>query len=232
MVALENGFKVLIVDDEEDILDLIRFNLEEEGFQVSTSKNGLEVLPRLEKNLPDLVILDVMLPGIGGIELCKKIKDKYIVPIIMVTAKTGETDAVLGLEFGADDYVRKPFSPRELIARVKSVLRRYAPAIEESKTSGNITIGKIFLNSRAHKVYVDNKEADLTLLEYKILYLFMSNPGMALTREKLLDKVWGHDIFVTDRAVDVNIKRLRDKLGIEKERLETVRGIGYRFNDA
>jgi two-component system OmpR family response regulator len=228
----ENGLKVLVVDDEEDILELIKFNLEEEGFQVSSCKNGLEVLPKIEKNLPDIIILDIMLPGIGGIELCKRIKDKYIIPIIMVTAKTGETDAVLGLEFGADDYVRKPFSPRELMARVRSVLRRYIPVSDDNKATGSITIGKIYLNNRAHKVFVDGMEADLTLLEYKILNLFMTNVGIALTREKLLDKIWGHDIFVTDRAVDVNIKRLRDKLGTEKARLETIRGIGYRFSDA
>ena len=231
MNVAPNGINVLVVDDEEDIVDLIKFNLEEEGFQVSTCKNGLEVLPKIEKNSPNLVILDVMLPGIGGIDLCKKIKDKYSMPIIMVTAKTGETDAVLGLEFGADDYVRKPFSPRELMARVRSVLRRYIDPKEESKTS-SITIGKVFLNSIAHKVFVENGEIELTLLEYKLLYLFMSNPGVALSRDKLLDKIWGHDIFVTDRAVDVNIKRLRDKLGIEKNRLETVRGVGYRFNNA
>ena len=227
---VSNGMNVLVVDDEEDIVDLIKFNLEEEGFQVATCKNGLEVLPKIEKNSPDLVILDVMLPGIGGIDLCKRIKDKYSMPIIMVTAKTGETDAVLGLEFGADDYVRKPFSPRELMARVRSVLRRYH-SVDDNK-SPSITIGKVFLNSAAHKVTVDGQEIELTLLEYKILYLFMSNPGLALTRDKLLDKIWGHDIFVTDRAVDVNIKRLRDKLGIEKNRLETVRGVGYRFNNA
>lgn len=226
-----NGLNVMVVDDEEDIVDLIKYNLEEEGFRVSTCKNGLEVIPRIDKHKPDLVILDVMLPGIGGIDLCRKIKDKYTVPIIMVTAKTGETDAVLGLEFGADDYVRKPFSPRELMARVKSVLRRYSAPIDDEK-SGSITIGKIHLNSKAHKVTVDDQEIDLTLLEYKILYLFMSNPGVALTRDKLLDKIWGNDIFVTDRAVDVNIKRLRDKLGSEKNRLETIRGIGYRFSNA
>jgi len=226
-----NGLKVLVVDDEEDISDLIKFHLEEEGFQVFVCQNGLEVLPRVDLSLPDLIILDIMLPGIGGIDLCKRIKEKFQVPIIMVTAKTGETDAVLGLELGADDYVRKPFSPRELMARVRSVLRRYEEKTEEGK-EGNITVGKIHLNKKAHKVFVDNKEIDLTLIEYKILLLFMTNPGIALTRDKLLDKIWGHDIYVTDRAVDVNIKRLRDKLLDEKDRLETVRGIGYRFSDA
>jgi two-component system, OmpR family, alkaline phosphatase synthesis response regulator PhoP len=225
-----NGLKVLVVDDEEDILELISFHLEEEGFFVQTAQNGLEVLPKIEKNQPDLIILDIMLPGIGGLDLCKKIKSKANIPIIMVTAKAGETDAVLGLELGADDYVRKPFSPRELMARVRSVLRRQTS--EEENIGGNITIGKIFLNEKAHKVYIQETEIDLTLIEYKILHLFMSNPMLAFSREKLLDKVWGHDIYVTDRAVDVNIKRLRDKLLEEKERLETVRGIGYRFNNA
>jgi DNA-binding response OmpR family regulator len=231
MSVVSNGIKVLVVDDEDDILELIRFHLEEDGFVVSISQNGLEVLPKLEKNLPDLIILDVMLPGINGLDLCRKIKEKYKIPIIMVTAKVGETDAVLGLELGADDYVRKPFSPRELMARVRSVIRRYNTS-EVETVEGNITIGNIFLNQKAHKVYVSNQEIDLTLIEYKILHLFMSNPGQAMTREKLLDKVWGHDVYVTDRAVDVNVKRLRDKLLEEKERLETVRGIGYRFSDA
>ena len=231
MSVVSNGIKVLVVDDEDDILELIRFHLEEDGFIVNISQNGLEVLPKLEKNLPDLIILDVMLPGINGLDLCRKIKEKYKIPIIMVTAKVGETDAVLGLELGADDYVRKPFSPRELMARVRSVIRRYTTS-EVETIEGNITIGNIFLNQKAHKVYVSNQEIDLTLIEYKILHLFMSNPGQAMTREKLLDKVWGHDVYVTDRAVDVNVKRLRDKLLDEKERLETVRGIGYRFSDA
>lgn len=224
--------KILVVDDEEDIADLIKFHLEENGYQVDTCQNGLEVLPRIEKNLPDLVVLDLMLPGIGGMDLCKRIKEKYALPIIMVTAKSGETDAVLGLELGADDYVRKPFSTRELVARVRSVLRRSGEGEEEQEFEGNISVGKIFLNPKAHKVFIDGAEIDLTLIEYKILYLFMTNTGVAFTRDKLLDKVWGKDIYVTDRAVDVNIKRLRDKLGDEKERLETIRGIGYRFNEA
>lgn len=227
----DNGLKVLVVDDEEDIVELISFHLESEGFQVISCSNGLEVLPRVDKNLPDLIILDIMLPGIGGIDLCKRIKEKFNVPIIMVTAKTGETDAVLGLEFGADDYVRKPFSPRELMARVRSVLRRYDDG-NKSEKEGNIAIGNIQLNKKAHRVYVDNEEADVTLIEYKMLCLFMENPGLAFSRDKLLDKIWGQDVYVTDRVVDVNVKRLRDKLRSEKERLETVRGIGYRFNDA
>ncbi|MBE7413512.1 MAG: response regulator transcription factor [Leptospiraceae bacterium] len=228
----QNGKKILVVDDEEDIADLIQFHLEEEGYEVSVCHNGLEALPRIEKHSPDLVILDLMLPGIGGIDLCKKIKEKYSMPVIMVTAKNTETEAVIGLEIGADDYVRKPFSIKELMARVRTVLRRTLVEKNDEKSLGNISIGKIFVNQKAHKVYIDNEEIELTLIEYKILNLFMTNPGIAFTRDRLLDSIWGKDIFVTDRAIDVNIKRLRDKLLSEKERLETIRGVGYRFKHA
>lgn len=223
-----SGLRILVVDDEEDICDLIRFNLEEEGFIVSVSHNGLDALNRVERNLPDAMILDLMIPGINGMDLCKKIKSKYDVPILMVTARSGETDAVLGLELGADDYIRKPFSPRELIARLRTVLRRTGNIVEES-SAGSLTVGAIHLNPVAHRVTIEDKPVDLTLIEYKLLHLFMSNPDIAFSRDKLLDRVWGRDVYVSDRAVDVNIKRLREKLAGEKTRLETVRGIGYRF---
>ncbi|EOQ89048.1 DNA-binding response regulator [Leptospira levettii] len=223
--------KILIVDDEEDIAGLIQFHLEEEGFQTEVCHNGMEVLPRLEKNLPDGIILDLMLPGIGGMDLCKRIKEKYPqIPILMVTAKTGETDVVLGLELGADDYIRKPFNIRELVARVRTVTRRTTDPNQE--VQGTITTGKIQINPTAHKVFVEGTEIDLTLIEFKLLQLFAGNPGVAFSRDKLLDRIWGKDVFVTDRTVDVNIKRLRDKLLSEKERLETIRGVGYRFRDA
>ncbi|MCW7460810.1 response regulator [Leptospira limi] len=223
--------KILIVDDEEDIAGLIQFHLEEEGFQTEVCHNGMEVLPRLEKNLPDGIILDLMLPGIGGMDLCKRIKEKYPqIPILMVTAKTGETDVVLGLELGADDYIRKPFNIRELVARVRTVTRRTIDPNQE--VQGTITTGKIQINPTAHKVFVEGTEIDLTLIEFKLLQLFAGNPGVAFSRDKLLDRIWGKDVFVTDRTVDVNIKRLRDKLLSEKERLETIRGVGYRFRDA
>ncbi|GBF43666.1 response regulator [Leptospira sp. WS39.C2] len=223
--------KILIVDDEEDIAGLIQFHLEEEGFQTEVCHNGMEVLPRLEKNLPDGIILDLMLPGIGGMDLCRRIKEKYPqIPILMVTAKTGETDVVLGLELGADDYIRKPFNIRELVARVRTVTRRTTDPSQE--VQGTITTGKIQINPTAHKVFVEGTEIDLTLIEFKLLQLFAGNPGVAFSRDKLLDRIWGKDVFVTDRTVDVNIKRLRDKLLSEKERLETIRGVGYRFRDA
>ncbi len=224
--------KILVVDDEEDIAELIQFHLEEEGFQVEVCHNGMEVFPRLEKNLPDGIILDLMLPGIGGMDLCKRIKEKYPhIPILMVTAKTGETDVVLGLELGADDYIKKPFNIRELVARVRTVTRRNAEP-SNFENLAPVSTGKIQINPTAHKVYVDGKEIELTLIEYKILQLFTSNPGVAFSRDKLLDRIWGKDVFVTDRTVDVNIKRLRDKLLGEKDRLETIRGVGYRFRDA
>lgn len=225
--------KILVVDDEEDIASLIQFHLEEEGYQVDVCHNGMEVFPRLEKGLPDGIILDLMLPGINGMDLCKRIKEKFPqIPILMVTAKTGETDVVLGLELGADDYIKKPFNIRELVARVRTVTRRNMEAAAASESVGTISSGKIQINQTAHKVYVDGKEIELTLIEYKILQLFVTNPGVAFSRDKLLDRIWGKDVFVTDRTVDVNIKRLRDKLLGEKERLQTIRGVGYRFHDA
>lgn len=222
-----NGYRVLVVDDEADICNIIRYNLEEEGFLVTVSENGIDAWNRLERNLPDAIILDLMLPGINGLDFCKKVKSAYDVPIIILTARSGETDAVLGLEMGADDYIRKPFSPRELIARLRAVLRRRKPAQETR--SGNLAIGSIVMDTAAHRVQVGGELADLTLIEYKLLKLFMENPEIAFTRDRLLDRVWGRDIYVSDRTVDVNIKRLREKLGEEKQRLETVRGVGYRF---
>lgn len=222
-----NGLRVLVVEDEEDIQNIISYNLEAEGFIVSRSENGLDAWNKIQKHLPDIILLDIMIPGINGIELCKKIKANYNVPVIMVTAKSGELDAVLGLEMGADDYIRKPFSPRELLARVKAVLRRTKEQSENQE--GSITIGGIHMNKTAHRVTINGKEVELTLIEFKLLRIFMENPDIALTRDKLLDKVWGREVYVSDRTVDVNIKRLREKLGEERHRLETVRGIGYRF---
>ncbi|MCE9597648.1 MAG: response regulator [Spirochaetia bacterium] len=221
------GLRLLIVEDEDDIAQLMRFNLEEEGFIVSISNNGMEALNKIERNVPDAMILDLMLPGLNGLEILKKIRAKFDFPVVMVTARSAETDAVLGLELGADDYIRKPFSPRELVARVKAVFRRKAPPREAAQ--GTILRGQIEMDLSAHRVKIKGQEADLTMIEYKLLQLLMENTDIAFSRDKLLDRVWGREVYVSDRAVDVNIKRLRSKLGIEKERLETVRGVGYRF---
>ena len=223
------GYRILVVDDEQDICDIIRYNLEEEGFVVSVSHNGIDAWNRLERNLPDAIILDLMLPGINGLDFCKKVKARYDVPILMVTARSGETDAVLGLEMGADDYVRKPFSPRELLARLRVALRRHNRDKDRIAHEGNLELGNIRIDTAAHRVTVNGENIDLTLIEYKLLKLFMENPEIALTRDRLLDRVWGRGVYVSDRTVDVNIKRLPEKLGTEKRRLETVRGVGYRF---
>lgn len=223
-----SGLRALVVEDEIDIANLIKYNLEDDGFLVSLSENGIDAWNKIERHLPDIIILDLMLPGLNGLDLCKKIKTKYNVPVIMVTARSGETDAVLALELGADDYVRKPFSPRELIARTRAVLRRNGMG-EEISHQGNLNIGEISMDTAAHRVFIGEEPIDLTLIEYGILKLFMENPDIAFSRDRLLDRVWGRDVYVSDRAVDVNIKRLREKLGGEKERLETVRGVGYRF---
>jgi len=221
------GLRVFVVDDEDDIREIIRFNLESEGFIVEEAANGWDAWNRLEKKTPDVAILDVMLPGLNGIDLCKKIKGKYDIPVLMITARTGETDAVLGLETGADDYVRKPFSPRELIARIRAVLRRGRPAARAE--SRRLRAGELEMDTAAHRVSVGGEQTELTLVEYRLLKLFLENPDIAFSREKLLDRVWGRDVYISDRAIDVNIKRLREKLKSEKERLETVRGVGYRF---
>ncbi len=228
--SLPAGLRALVVEDEEDIGDLIRFNMEEEGFLVSVSGNGMDAWNKIERNLPDVIVLDIMIPGISGLDLCRRVKSKYDVPIVMVTARSGETDAVLALELGADDYVRKPFSPRELVARIRAVLRRRG-SLKENR-EGNISIGALSIDTAAHRVQLNGVLVDLTLIEYRLLKLFMENPDIAFTRDRLLDRVWGRDVYVSDRAVDVNIKRLREKLGEEKERLETVRGVGYRFRGA
>lgn len=221
------GLRALVVEDEEDISEIIEFNLREEGFLVSASRNGIDAWNKLERHLPDVIVLDLMLPGINGLDFIKKVKGRYNVPIVMVTARSSETDAVLALELGADDYIRKPFSPRELIARIRSVLRRRGTLTET--TEGNLNIGGIVMDTAAHRVTVGETLIDLTLIEYKLLKIFMENPDIAFSRDRLLDRAWGRDVYVSDRAVDVNIKRLREKLLDQKERLETVRGVGYRF---
>jgi len=221
------GLRVLVVEDEQDINDLIRFHLEEEGFLVTSTGNGMDAWNRIERSLPDAVILDIMLPGLSGVDLCKKIKTMYKTPVVMVTAKSSETDAIVGLELGADDYVRKPFSPKELVARVKAVLRR--SRIETELKEGNLSAGSIVMDTAAHRVTIQGTEIELSLIEYRLLKLFLENPEIAFTRDRLLDRIWGRDVYVSDRTVDVNIKRLREKLNEEKERLETIRGIGYRF---
>lgn len=225
------GTHILVVDDEPDLLELVRFNLTQAGFSVETAGSGAEALERLRQSLPALLILDLMLPDLSGIELCRRIRrDKELadLPIIMLTAKSEEIDRVVGLELGADDYVTKPFSPRELALRVKAVLRRRKA---EPAEAALLEREPLRVDPEAHRCHVGGAEVSLTAKEFKLLEVLMRRPGRVLTRERLLDEVWGSDITVTVRTIDTHLKRLRDKLGEAGGLIETVRGVGYRFSE-
>lgn len=220
--------RILVVDDEINIQELIRVNLEQAGFEVEIADNGIAALGRFEANKPDLIILDLMLPGKDGYDVCKAIRKTSNVPIIMLTAKETELERVLGLELGADDYITKPFSPLELIARIKAVLRRSSG--QEDDEADEYTVGSIFMKVGTREVLVKGKPVDLTRKEFDLLHTFMQNAGKVLTREFLLQKVWGYEYEGETRTVDVHIRHLRRKLGPEgEERIETIHGVGYKL---
>jgi len=220
--------RILVVDDEINIQELIRVNLEQAGFEVEIADNGIAALERFEANKPDLIILDLMLPGKDGYDVCKAIRKTSNVPIIMLTAKETELERVLGLELGADDYITKPFSPLELIARIKAVLRRSSG--QEDDEADEYTVGSIFMKVGTREVLVKGKPVDLTRKEFDLLHTFMQNAGKVLTREFLLQKVWGYEYEGETRTVDVHIRHLRRKLGPEgEERIETIHGVGYKL---
>lgn len=229
--------KILVVDDEVHIGELIVFNLEKEGHRVRLALTGLEALDLLDKEKPDLMVLDLMLPEMDGLEICRRVRQKpdlADIPIIMLTAKSEEFDKVLGLELGADDYLTKPFSPRELVARVKARLRRSQGQRIESVDEQNleIAIGEVKILPESYEVYVRGQLQDLTLKEFELLKLLMSNPGKVFTRDLLLDRIWGFDYSQDTRTVDVHIRHLRQKIEIDPgnpKNIETVRGVGYRF---
>jgi two-component system phosphate regulon response regulator PhoB len=223
--------RVLVVDDEPDILELVRFNLVQAGFAVETASSGEEALAQLRRAHPDLVVLDLMLPDRSGTEVCRDIRSDpslKTLPVIVLTAKAEEVDRVVGFELGADDYVVKPFSPRELVLRVQAVLRRGAPSESPHPVLGH---GSLELDIERHRCSVDGQEVDLTAKEFRLLESLMSRPGRVLSREKLLDEVWGSDVVVTLRTIDTHMKRLREKLGSAGALIDTVRGVGYRFAD-
>jgi two-component system alkaline phosphatase synthesis response regulator PhoP len=228
--------KILVVDDEKDIVDLIVYNLEKEGFITIKAYNGESALGLIKAQKPDLVILDLMLPGIRGIEVCKLIRKKpetETLPVIMLTAKGDQVDKILGLEMGADDYITKPFNVRELIARVRAVLRR-TEARPDSDKAETFTFKGLHIDYGSYEVSVDGKRIDLSPTELKLLRFFTQHPGRVYTRDQLLDYVWDDETFVEPRTVDVHISRLR--LAIEKDKekpqyILTVRGIGYKFVD-
>ncbi len=220
--------RILIVDDETSIQELIKFNLEQAGFETEVASDGLSALEKFESYKPDLVVLDLMLPGKDGYDVCKDIRRHSNVPIIMLTAKETELERVLGLELGADDYITKPFSPLELVARIKAVLRRASN--QETPEEDEYQVGNIYLRVDTREVKVDGKEVDLTCKEFDLLHIFMQNVNKVLTREVLLQKVWGYEYEGETRTVDVHIRHLRRKLGPEGEtRIETIHGVGYKL---
>ena len=223
----------MLVDDEENIRMLVRFNLEKAGYEVIEAGDGKQALALARNESPDIVILDLMLPGIDGLEVCRLLKqspETAALPIIMLTAKGDEIDRVIGLELGADDYMAKPFSQRELAARIKAVLRR--PALLSEK-SDEIVLGKLRMNFTRYEAQLDGQKLDLTPKEYELLKLFAENAGKVFSREQLLEKVWGYEYFGDTRTVDVHIRHLRSKLERAPEMaeaIETVRGVGYRLS--
>jgi len=225
--------KVLIVDDEKDIVDLVAYNLGRNGYDTLTASDGNDALDSASKNSPDLIILDLMLPGIDGMEVARRLKadgKTASIPIVMLTAKGEETDVVVGLTLGADDYVTKPFSMKVLLARVSSVLRRSetGPGAAEG---GTLRAGPLSIDTFKHEVLVNEEAIKLTLTEFKLLSALLTARGRVLTRDQLMDKAMGTDVFVTDRAIDVHITAIRKKLGDAAWLVNTVRGVGYRLRE-
>jgi len=223
--------RILVVDDEKDLVELVKYNLEKEGFEVAVAYDGEGAIATGEREIPSLIVLDIMLPNIDGLEVCRRLKRNPVtahIPIIMLTAKGEEADRVVGLELGADDYVVKPFSVRELIARVKTVLRRTGAS---EKPKEVLKIGEVVIDTMKHKVKVKGKDVDLTLTEFKLLVALARRRGQVLRRNQLIDLSRGADVFVVDRTIDVHISSLRKKLGGYGELIETVRGVGYRMKE-
>lgn len=229
--------KILIVDDEEHIVELIKFNLLNAGYDVFTANDGIEAVKIAKAEKPNLLLLDLMLPGIDGFDVCKEIKrdnEMKKTSIIMLTAKGEELDKILGLELGADDYITKPFSVRELLARVKAVLRR-TNTVNEIEESDVYDSQNLRVDFERHEVYVNEKKVDLTLKEFELLQILIKNRGKILKRETLLDKIWGYEYIGETRTVDVHIRYLRKKIEEDDKNprfIETIRGVGYRFNPA
>ncbi|MBW2426627.1 MAG: response regulator transcription factor [Deltaproteobacteria bacterium] len=223
--------RILVVDDEPDILELTRFALSQEGFQVETAATGDEAMATLRRTRPDLVVLDLMLPDRPGTEICRSMRstpELADVPVIMLTARSDEVDRIVGFELGADDYVTKPFSPRELCLRVKAVMRRGA---QGESTQQSLEHRELKLDIDRHRCTYRDKEVPLTAKEFGLLAALMQRPGRVQTRERLLEEVWGQGIAVTHRTVDTHMKRLREKLGEAGDLIDTVRGVGYRFSE-
>jgi len=224
--------KILVVEDEPDIAQLVKLYLEKEGFHTNIAQSGGEALKRIKSEHPDLLILDLMLPEIDGIEVCKKIRnmpDTALLPIIMLTAKAEESDTIIGLELGADDYVTKPFSPKALVARVKALFRRLERT--DSPKPSSLCFGPLLMDLSRHEVTVKSKEVALTAKEFGLLEQLLRHPGRVLTRDVLLNAVWGYDYYGTTRTVDVHIRRLKLKIPLLNDAIISIKSLGYKLSD-
>ncbi|NUM79646.1 response regulator transcription factor [bacterium] len=225
---------ILCVDDEQDLLDILSYNLKKEGYNVYTSDNGEKAIQIADRIKPDLVLLDIMMPGMDGLEVCRQIRNHpqiKDVHVIFITAKTGEVDEILGLEFGADDYVTKPFSPRKIITKVKAVFRREELRKEFTEDKKAIISFKgVEINRLNYTVKINNEEVKFLHKEFELLYFLMNRPGMVFSRNNLLYHVWGEDAYFVDRTVDVHVTKIRKKLGPYGDYIQTVRGVGYKFS--
>ncbi|WP_455377713.1 response regulator transcription factor [Petrachloros mirabilis] len=224
--------KILVVEDERDILQLVKLYLEKEGFRIITAATGTDALKRAKEDSPDLIVLDLMLPEIDGLEVCRRLRsvsETALLPIIMLTAKAEESDTVVGLELGADDYVTKPFSPKALVARVKALFRR----LNRTQHQGQAIYqyGRLAMDLSRHEVTIDGKDVPLTAKEFGLLEILLRNPGRVLTREVLLNQVWGYDYFGTTRTIDVHIRRLKQKIPLLDEAIISVKSLGYKLRD-
>ncbi len=225
--------KLLLVENEKSIAEGLAITLEAEGFQVAWVKDGLDAIPAWERIRPDLVILDLMLPGMSGTEICRTLRSRSEVPIIMLTAREAEVDRVVGLELGADDYVTKPFSTRELVARIKAILRR-APMVETVEAEAPVEASGVRVDRMRHEVQVDGDVVDLPPKEFELLAYLVEHAGRVLTRGQLIDEIWGSDYVGDTKTLDVHIRRLRTRVERDPHapaRIQTVRGVGYRFAD-
>ena len=223
--------KILLVDDEPDIVEFLKYNLEQQDFEVIVGHNGEEALQKLVEK-PDLILLDIMMPKLDGFETCKRIREKKEfenVPIVFLTAKAGEIDEIKGLELGASDYIQKPISPNKLIARVKSNLRKAESSNLNKSGPIKVKYGPIDINKEKYEVFIDGEKKIFPRKEFEVLYFLVNNPGRVFGREILLKEVWGSDVYVVDRTVDVHVRKIREKLDKHADLIETVKGVGYRL---
>jgi DNA-binding response OmpR family regulator len=236
MAKKNMAYRILVVDDEKDIVDILKYNLEKENeFEVITALDGREALDIAVTEKPSLIILDIMMPGMNGFDVCKRLKAEPTtskIPVIFLTAKENEIDEIIGLELGADDYIQKPISPRKVTARVKSVIRRtYTEPDTMVKADGYIKFKNLEIDTIAHCVKIDDEEIFFPKKEFQLLHFLLSNRGKVLSRDVLLNQIWGENIYVVDRTIDVHVAKVREKLGKYSGYLETIKGLGYRFNN-